>query len=128
MNNWTIQDIPDQSGRRAIVTGATGGLGYETALALAGAKASVILTGRNAAKGHQAVGRIRAAHPRASVRFEALDLASLASVEAFTAQMAAEDQAVHLLVNNAGVMALPERGVTADGFEMQIGTNYLGHF
>jgi NAD(P)-dependent dehydrogenase (short-subunit alcohol dehydrogenase family) len=79
---WTINDIPDQTGRVAVVTGATGGLGYETALVLAGANARVVLTGRDAAKGWQAVNRIRAAHSHADVRFELLDLASLSSVEA----------------------------------------------
>lgn len=127
-NAWSPRDIPDQTGRRTVVTGATGGLGYETALALAGAGAEVILAGRNAAKGTAAVRRIEAAHPAAPVRFELLDLASLASVAAFAARIAAEDRAVHVLVNNAAVMALPARQTTADGFEAQFGTNYLGHF
>lgn len=125
---WTLKDIPDQTGRLAVVTGATGGLGYETALTLAGAKARVILTGRNAAKGWNAVNRICAIHPQADVRFEILDLASLASVEAFTSKMLAAGHPLHLLVNNAGVMALPTREVTIDSFEMQLATNYLGHF
>ncbi|HSV35548.1 MAG TPA: SDR family oxidoreductase [Ramlibacter sp.] len=122
------EDIPDQGGRTAVITGATGGLGYETALALAGANARVIVTGRNAAKGWDAVNRISAVHRRAHVRFEALDLASLASVEAFAAKVGSERRPVDMLINNAGVMALPVRKVTQDGFEMQIGTNYLGHF
>lgn len=128
MRGWTADDIPYQGGRVAVITGATGGLGYETALALARAHARVIVTGRNAAKGWQAVNSICAAHPHADVRFEALDLASRASIEAFSAKMLARGQALHLLVNNAGVMALPERRVTVDGFEAQIATNYLGHF
>jgi NAD(P)-dependent dehydrogenase (short-subunit alcohol dehydrogenase family) len=123
-----VEDIPYQAGRIAIVTGSTGGLGYETALALAGAHARVIVAGRNAARGWNAVNAIRAAHPHADVRFEALDLASLASVRAFSAKMHARDKPVQLLVNNAGVMALPARRLTGDGFEMQIATNYLGHF
>jgi NAD(P)-dependent dehydrogenase (short-subunit alcohol dehydrogenase family) len=125
---WSVKDIPDQTGRRAVVTGATGGLGYETALALAGAGAEVILAGRNAAKGRDALARIEAAYPGAAGRFELLDLASLASVAAFAARLAAEDRALDLLVNNAGVMALPVRRITADGFEAQFGTNHLGHF
>jgi NAD(P)-dependent dehydrogenase (short-subunit alcohol dehydrogenase family) len=125
---WTVKDIPDQTGRVAVITGATGGLGYETAVALAGANARVILTGRNAAKGREAVQRIRTAHPNAVVRFELLDLASLGSVQAFAAGMIAQERAIHLLINNAGVMALPTREVTGDGFEMQLATNYLGHF
>ena len=104
-NPWTLENIPDQTGRVAVVTGATGGLGYETALALAGANARVILTGRNVAKGWKAVNRICAIHPHADVRFEMLDLASLASVEAFTSQMLADGHPLHLLINNAGVMA-----------------------
>jgi len=125
---WTLKDIPDQTGRVAVVTGATGGLGYETALALAGANARVILTGRNAAKGWKAVNSIRAVHPQADVCFELLDLASLSSVAAFAAGMIAQGRPIHLLINNAGVMALPTREVTIDGFEMQLATNYLGHF
>ena len=120
--------MPDQTGRRAVVTGATGGLGYETALALAGAGAEVILAGRNAAKGRDALARIKGAHPNAAVRFELLDLASLASVAAFAERMEAEGRALDLLVNNAGVMAYPTRRTTADGFEAQFGTNHLGHF
>lgn len=127
-NPWTLKDIPDQTGRVVVVTGATGGLGYKTASALAGANARVILTGRNAAKGWNAVNRICAVHPHADVRFEILDLASLASVQAFTSKMLADGHPLHLLVNNAGVMALPTREVTIDGFEMQLATNYLGHF
>lgn len=128
MNNWTLDDVPDQTGRVAIITGATGGLGYETALGLAGANARVILTGRNAAKGYAAVARIQSVHPTAVVRFEALDLASLASVRAFAQKMLTMARPIDLLINNAGVMALPTRQTTADGFEMQIATNYLGHF
>ena len=124
---WSVRDIPDQTGRRAVVTGATGGLGLETALALAGAWAEEILAGRDATKGAAALARIRAVHPRAAVRFDLLDLASLASVAAFAARLVAEGRALDLLVNNAGVMALPTRRTTADGFEAQFGTNHLGH-
>jgi len=125
---WTRADIPSQRGRLAVVTGATGGLGYETALALAAAGAEVVLAGRNEAKGANALDRLRAAHPGASVRFERLDLASLASVAAFAQTLLAAGRGIDLLVNNAGVMALPERHETADGFELHFATNYLGHF
>ena len=128
MSGWTVHDIPDQSGRRAVITGATGGLGYETALALAGAGAEVILTGRSEAKGRAAQDRIKTIHPAARIRFELLDLASLGLVADFAQKMAGEDRPIDLLVNNAGVMALPKRQVTDDGFELQLGTNYLGHF
>ena len=125
---WTRADIPSQRGRLAVVTGATGGLGYETALALAAAGAEVVLAGRNDSKGANALARLRAAHPEATVRFERLDLASLGSVAAFAATLLTEGRGIDLLVNNAGVMAPPERHETADGFELQFATNYLGHF
>jgi NAD(P)-dependent dehydrogenase (short-subunit alcohol dehydrogenase family) len=125
---WTRADIPSQGGRLAVVTGATGGLGYETALALAAAGAEVVLAGRNDAKGADALARLRAACPAATVRFERLDLASLASVAAFADTLLAADRGIDLLVNNAGIMAPPERRETADGFELQFATNYLGHF
>jgi NAD(P)-dependent dehydrogenase (short-subunit alcohol dehydrogenase family) len=112
----------------AVVTGGTGGLGLETAMALAGAGAQVILAGRNTEKGRAAVAAIAGRHPGAHIRFSLLDLASLASVAAFAAALASEQSALDLLVNNAGVMSLPKRRVTTDGFEMQFGTNYLGHF
>uniref|UniRef100_Q07NH1 Short-chain dehydrogenase/reductase SDR n=1 Tax=Rhodopseudomonas palustris (strain BisA53) TaxID=316055 RepID=Q07NH1_RHOP5 len=125
---WTRGDIPSQRGRLAVVTGATGGLGYETALALAAAGAEVVLAGRNAAKGAGALARLRAAYPDAMVRFERLDLSSLASVAAFAQTLLADDRGIDLLINNAGVMAPPERHLTVDGFELQFATNYLGHF
>jgi NAD(P)-dependent dehydrogenase (short-subunit alcohol dehydrogenase family) len=120
-------NVPSQIGRRAIVTG-TGGLGYETALALVGAGADVILAGRNPVKGAESIGAIRNAHPGAAIRFELLDLASLASVTAFAERTLAQDTPLHLLVNNAGVMALPRRAVSENGFELQFATNFLGHF
>ncbi|MBK1716637.1 SDR family oxidoreductase [Thiocystis violacea] len=125
---WTTVDIPSQSGRLAVITGATGGLGYETALALAAAGAEVVLASRNDGKGADALARLRAAHPSATARFERLDLASLDSVAAFAERRLAEDRGIDLLVNNAGVMAPPDRQVTVDGFELQFATNYLGHF
>lgn len=128
MDSWTTKDIPDLSGRLAIVTGATGGLGLETARDLAVAGAEVILAGRNPDKGAQAERTIRGQHPVATVRFEQVDLASLASVAAFADRQLAQGRPIDILINNAGVMALPTRQVTADGFEMQFGTNYLSHF
>ncbi len=128
MKAWSIQDIPSQSGKLAVVTGATGGLGYETALALARAGAEVLLTGRNEQKGSVAVERIQRAVPAAKVRFELLDLASLASVRAFATRMIANGRPLDILVNNAGVMDLPSRRLSEDGFELQFGTNHLGHF
>lgn len=127
MTRWTQVDIPSQHGRTAIVTG-TGGLGFEDALALARAGASVVVAGRNEAKGAEAVRRIRASVPTARVGFEPLDLARLSSVSAFAARIAERHQALDILINNAGVMVPPRREVTADGFELQLGTNYLGHF
>ena len=127
MADWTASDIPPQTGRIAVVTG-TGGLGYEDALALARAGAEVIVAGRNPIKGADAVARIGAAAPRAEVRFEQLDLASLASVVAFSNRFLARYGRLDLLINNAGVMVPPQRQQTEDGFELQLGTNYLGHF
>jgi NAD(P)-dependent dehydrogenase (short-subunit alcohol dehydrogenase family) len=128
MTDWTIADIPSQDGKTAIITGATGGLGFETALALAGAGATVVLTGRNDAKGQNAIQRIRGQFPNAKISYQTLDLASLASIADFVARFAAAHVSLDLLINNAGVMALPKRQTTADGFEMQFGTNYLGHY
>ena len=109
----------------AIVTGATGGLGFETALGLAQAGHEVILAGRNPAKGEVALARLRRRAPNATTRFETLDVASLASVAAFAGRIPGP---IGVLVNNAGVMAPDRRQTTADGFELQTGTNYLGHF
>ncbi|WP_144144017.1 SDR family oxidoreductase [Paraburkholderia sp. BCC1884] len=128
MANWTTADIPRQTGRLAVITGATGGLGLETALALAGAGADIVLTGRNAQKGQAALETIRAQYPAASIRYTHLDLASLASVRGFADQFASEHATLDLLINNAGVMMPPKRQATEDGFELQFGTNYLGHF
>lgn len=126
-HSWNINNIPSQAGKRVVITG-TGGLGYETALALAGKGANVIIAGRNASKGMDAVGRIRARHPGSDVRFEALDLADLQSIQAFGRRYLQAHSTLDILVNNAGLMAPPQRGLTRDGFEIQFGTNYLGHF
>jgi NAD(P)-dependent dehydrogenase (short-subunit alcohol dehydrogenase family) len=128
MNPWLIADIPPQNGKLLVVTGATGGLGYETALALARAGAEVLVTGRNAEKGRVAIETIKRAVPSAKVRFAMLDLASLASIRAFAASMLANGRPLDLLINNAGVMDLPTRRLTEDGFELQFGTNHLSHF
>lgn len=125
MTGWRAGDIPDLSGRRAIVTGANSGIGYHTALELARHGASVVLACRSAERGGAALARIKAEAPAAEATVASLDLSSLESVRSFAAGQAAEP--LHLLVNNAGVMALPKR-TTADGFEMQFGTNHLGHF
>lgn len=128
MTQWTLNDIPDLKGRLAIVTGSNSGTGYEAALVLANRGADVIMAVRNAGKAEAAKRRILSAHPRASVRFEPLDLASQASVAAFAERMVWEKRPIDILVNNAGVMALPTRQVSVDGFEMQMATNYFGHF
>ena len=124
---WTAEDIPDQSGRTALVTGANSGLGLQTASALAGAGARVLMGCRNAAKAGEARSRILADHPGAEVEIVALDLSDLAAVERAAVEVSGGVEALDLLVNNAGVMATPRRE-TADGFELQFGTNHLGHF
>lgn len=127
MARWTTSDIPSQRGRTALVTG-TGGLGFQDALALARAGADVIIAGRNPSKGIAAVNQIQQAIPGARVVFEAVDLASLASIRAFGERLGQQRDSLDLLINNAAVMTPPTRQVTADGFELQFGTNYLGHF
>jgi len=124
----TAGTIPPQTGKLAVVTGATGGLGYEIALALAQGCADVIIAARNEGRGRAAAGRVRSLAPRALVRFEKLDLADLSSIRAFAHRLSLSGRPLDLLINNAGVMAPPSRQLTADGFELQFGTNYLGHF
>ncbi|MFI5592381.1 oxidoreductase [Amycolatopsis sp. NPDC051758] len=125
--SWSLADVPEQSGRVAVVTGANGGLGLATALALAGQGAHVVMAARDAAKAALARDRIRAESPGASVEIVALDLGSLASVELAAGQILAAHPAIDLLITNAGVMAMPQ-GRTADGFETQLGVNHLGHW
>ncbi|WP_431729403.1 SDR family oxidoreductase [Verrucosispora sp. TAA-831] len=120
--------VPDLSGKRAVVTGASDGIGLGIATRLAAAGADVILPVRNPDKGETAVAAIRRQHPRATVSLRALDLSSLASVATLGETLRAEGRPIHLLVNNAGVMTPPQLQRTADGFELQFGTNHLGHF
>jgi NAD(P)-dependent dehydrogenase (short-subunit alcohol dehydrogenase family) len=127
MKKWTLSDMPSQVGKIAVVTG-TGGLGLEDALALARAGAEVIVAGRSAEKGAEAVARVRNEVAGAKIAFEKLDLADLRSVERFAERLAGSHERIDILINNAGVMVPPERKTTADGFELQLGTNYLGHF
>jgi NAD(P)-dependent dehydrogenase (short-subunit alcohol dehydrogenase family) len=111
-----------------VVTGANSGIGLETARSLAIAGADVVLAVRNAEKGSQAADDIQSTAPRATVTIGALDLASLSSIEGFAKQLLADGRPIDLLVNNAGIMAVPKRHTTEDGFELQLGTNHLGHF
>lgn len=117
--------IRDLHGQTAIVTGATGGIGFQIARALASRGALTVLASRDAAKGAQAVAAIKAEQPDAAIRFELLDLASLASVAGFAQRWTGS---LDMLINNGAVMALPTRQLTEDGFERQIGVNYLAHF
>jgi protochlorophyllide reductase len=125
--HWTTDDIPDQSGRVAVVTGANSGLGYHTALALAVAGAEVVLACRNTDKAKSALASIRVAAPAATLRVMRLDLADLASVRVFADSFMCEHDRLDLLVNNAGLMAIDELR-TEDGFETQLGVNHLGHY
>ena len=119
---WTEQDVPDQTGRVAVVTGANTGLGFDTARMLAERGASVVLAVRNVEKGRQAAARLPG-----DVTVQALDLTSLASIRAAADDLRATHRRIDLLINNAGVMYTPKQS-TRDGFEMQFGTNHLGHF
>lgn len=125
--SWTAADIPDQTGRTAVVTGANGGLGLETARALAAAGAHVVMAARNQEKAAAAMAEIRRETPDASLELIELDLGSLASVRQAAAQISGARERIDLLINNAGVMGIPE-STTADGFETQFGTNHLGHW
>jgi NAD(P)-dependent dehydrogenase (short-subunit alcohol dehydrogenase family) len=127
MTKWTTADIPDQTGRVAVITGANTGLGYETALALAEHGAHVVLAIRNLDKGKDAAARITTRSPHAEVALQELDLTSLESVRAAARQLRSDHDRIDLLINNAGVMMTP-KSTTKDGFELQFGTNHLGHF
>ncbi|MFM2162906.1 MAG: hypothetical protein RLZZ383_2418 [Pseudomonadota bacterium] len=125
--SWTEADLPDLSGRRFVVTGANSGLGWETARALASRGGEVVMACRNPAKAASAADGIRERAPGAKLTLLALDLGDLASVRAASATLLAEGRPIDGLINNAGVMAVPQ-GRTVDGFEIQFGTNHLGHF
>ncbi|MHA6492546.1 SDR family oxidoreductase [Pseudomonas borbori] len=126
--DWSTADMPSQAGRTVLITGGTSGMGYEDALALSRAGANVIIAARNQARGDAAVSRIQQAVPGARVSFETLDLADLRSVAALSQRLQSRQQRLDVLINNAAVMALPERELSADGYELQLATNYLGHF
>ena len=125
--SWTMKQVPSQSGRIAVVTGANIGLGYETALALAGKGCTVVLACRNAAKADAARAAILAQHPKARIECLTLDLGSLKSVRAFAAAYKKRHATLDLLINNAGIM-MPPYTLSEDGFESQLAANYLGHF
>ncbi|MCF6736098.1 SDR family NAD(P)-dependent oxidoreductase [Blastococcus sp. KM273129] len=124
---WTEADIPDLTGRTAVVTGANGGLGLQTSLVLAGAGAHVVLAARDPRKTDAAVARIAERYPAASLEVVPLDLGDLSVVATAARQVLAAHPRLDLLVNNAGIMAMPQRS-TADGFELQLGVNHLGHW
>jgi len=127
MTKWTLNQIPDQTGRVAIVTGANTGIGFETAAALAAKNAQVVLACRNQQKAEDAVDRIRARTPEAELSFIPFDLASLHSIKEFAETFRSDKERLDLLINNAGLM-VPPFGHTEDGFELQFGCNHLGHF
>ena len=124
---WTSKDIPDLTGKTAIVTGANSGIGFETAKAIAYKGATVILACRTMQKGEEAAGEILKDHPGVIVEAWPIDLASLAAIKEFTGSIRKNHSKIDILVNNAGVM-MPPYGKTKDGFELQFGTNHLGHF
>ena len=125
--SWSAADIPDQHGRTAVVTGANGGLGLETARQLAAKGAHVLMAVRNQKKAVTAVEEIRAGVPDASLELVALDLSAQASVRTAAEQIMTAHKSIDLLINNAGIMGIPE-AKTADGFEMQFGVDHLGHW
>jgi NAD(P)-dependent dehydrogenase (short-subunit alcohol dehydrogenase family) len=125
--SWTTGDIPDLSGRRVLITGVTGGLGLHTAIGLARRGADLIVTARNPAKADEAVARIRRAAPGAAVDIVTLDLADLDGTKQAAAEVVEAYDRLDILINNAGIMLTP-RSRTKDGFELQMGTNHLGHF
>jgi len=126
--NWTASKIPQRDDGLAVITGSTEGIGYEGALAISSAGWNVIIMGRNAQKGAEAITKILQINPNAKVSFEKIDLADLSSIKSFASRMIAKGKAINLLINNAGVMTPPNRLETKDGFELQFGTNHIGHF
>jgi NAD(P)-dependent dehydrogenase (short-subunit alcohol dehydrogenase family) len=128
MNKWTPKEIPSQIGKLAIVTGANSGIGYHTGLELARAGATVIMACRNAQKAEAAKAKILAAVLQAKLEVAIVDMANLDSIRAFADAFVATDRKLDMLINNAGVMGMPQRTPTAQGFEAQFGINHLGHF
>jgi NAD(P)-dependent dehydrogenase (short-subunit alcohol dehydrogenase family) len=128
MAGWTADDIPDQSGKTVLVTGGNSGLGYETVLQLARKGARVLMAARDRARGTAALERLGAEAPGSQAELAQIDLADLTSVERFADGFLAGGQELAVLINNAGVMAIPHRETTAQGYERQFGTNHLGHF
>ncbi len=126
-NKWTVENMPDQSGRIAVVTGSSSGIGYEAARVLAEKNSKVIIAVRNQQKGENAVNKIKTENPNADVLLMILDLADLSSVKKFVNDYKSKFDRLDLLINNAGVM-IPPYGKTTDGFELQMGTNHFGHF
>ena len=128
VEKWTAAQIPSQNGKLILVTGANSGIGYQAAVELARHGAHVLLGCRNLTKGQDALRRLRTEVPTANADVVELDMASLASIRAFASAFLGNGTALDVLINNAGVMALPTREQTVDGFERQFGTNHLGHF
>src|ERR1035437_4950244 len=128
MAQWTENDIPDLTGKRALVTGAASGIGYEAARGLAVHGAEVLLVDRNEQGGVAALSRIRALRADARVEFLPLDLANLKNVREFATELLAQGRPLELLINNAGITAIRERLTTVDGFELTFGIGHLGHF
>jgi NAD(P)-dependent dehydrogenase (short-subunit alcohol dehydrogenase family) len=127
-STWTLADIGSLSGKTALVTGANSGVGFVTALELGRAGAHVLVACRDPGRASAALSSLREQAPAASFQLEALDLAELGSVQALAGRVLASGKPLDILINNAGVMAIPERELTPDGFERQFGTNHLGHF
>ncbi|MDV7765955.1 oxidoreductase [Peribacillus sp. CSMR9] len=127
IEKWNGEDMADVSGQTIVITGANSGLGFETAFALAGKGAEIILAVRNASKGEKAVDRIISVHPKANVRVMQLDLSDLSSIRHFADSFNENYDSLSVLINNAGVM-IPPYSKTKDGFELQFGSNHLGHF
>jgi len=126
-NNWTAENIPDQSGKIIIVTGSSSGIGYEAARVLANKNAKVIIAVRNFKKGENAKAKIMSKNSKADVRVMKIDLSDLSSIKDFADEINQKFEKLDLLINNAGVM-IPPYSKTKDGFELQFGTNHLGHF